>query len=207
VTYYENTKDFVLKLRDTLYSLAYTSSTSTLKIDDLINYIKENISEYNLIISKTHPDSSSKIIGCLNEHICISQQESLINLNLNNPMKIQTVFDFYDIVSRLEEENRITDIEDAIKNFDIMPAYENSITELNELGNKLIELDTKNITIYRINNLSIDAFYDELFYKAYKNYLLTIFEFYDVYQQFEILFKALLFLSKYSMYVENFASL
>lgn len=180
-------------LRTPAYSLAYTSKTSKVELSDLIIYIVENIPEYNSVIQYQVP-SSAKILGCIGTDLCMSTEQTIHKLGLDKGIHIDTVFDFCDIVSELEQEGNMQEIENVIKYFDVTTAYANAIEDLNQLINKLND-KSKNLYIFTFSNLS-DIMNPKV-YSDFRLYLQNIFEIYDTYQQIQVIMECLVTLSKY----------
>jgi hypothetical protein len=177
-----------------LFSLPYTSKTSGVKFKDLIGYIKRTVPEYDEVVS-SRVLRSSHILGCMGNTVCVSTEESIKDLGLTGEAKLHTVFDFQDVVSRLEgtpgsEET----IAHAMGNFDEIPAYESAILHMNDLINRLNYLQG-NLQIITIGD--VQTLNDTTFASLYKSYLTKVFEIYDIHQQLNTITNSLSFLSKY----------
>jgi hypothetical protein len=203
--FFNQSEDPVHFLKDNisnLYTLPLNQFTDNLKIKDLIEYIRVNIPQYNSIVFN-HVTDNSNILGCMNDQVCMSQEQSLKSLHLTEEVKIKTVYDFYDIISNLEFENRKEDINDAMKNFDEKTAYLDGIKELNELREELKIALSKVPYIVVLDNVNRNMLNDPKIIDNYENYLLNVFKIYDVLQQYEIINDAFMFLSKYYTFDVN----
>lgn len=189
----ENVITFVNAMYNNLYSLPYTSRTANIMFSDLISYIQNNIPEYQQVVT-TRVLRNSHILGCIGKNVCISTEETIKNLGLSSDVKINTVFDFYDIVSHLESKNDTVGISHAVNNFAETTAYESAISHMNDLINRLNDLQGS-IQVITIGDLQ--TLNNPTFVAMYKSYLAKVFEIYDIQQQLTVITNSLMFLSKY----------
>lgn len=189
----EDIPTFINNMYSNLFSLPYTSKTANVTLIDLIAYIRDVIPEYQEVVT-TRVLRNSFILGCMGKTVCISSEDTIKDLGLSSDTRISTVFDFYDIVSKLENLGDNEGISHSLGNFDVSPAYESAINHMNDLINRLnfLQRSLRIMTISDTVTLS-----DETFVKLYKSYLAKVFEIYDIHQQLGIVTDSLVFLSKY----------
>lgn len=179
-----NPKEFIRKGVQYLYSLPYSRKTVNITHDDFLDFIKNNIVEYHKIVSDIKPNDN--LIGCVAGNVCLNIKDSLLQLGINEPIKVKTVFDFYDVVSRLQNENRLEDAKDVIASFNakeaisnVLPQLELNVDMLDELYNGLTQIPI------------MSPFDDD-----YINYLDLILKIIDTIQQIEIVIKSINFIKE-----------
>ena len=182
---------------NTLFALPWTPKTKDISVDDLYVYIRNFIPEFNDIISETPPMTNSNILGCFNGNVCMSQEETLKSLNIDKTLTIDNIFDFYDIVSKLENEGKDAEIQDALNNFNYQKAYEDAIFELEDLKAQILDYAQQLNYIIKIEGMTLESLSNPEFINSYRIFLLNILASLDIYQHFDIIFKSVEFFLKY----------
>jgi hypothetical protein len=189
----ENMDYAVDRQRDFYYQLPDNEKTRKVGIPDLLAYIRSSVNEYSQVMSST--PKTQRILGCTGNDVCVTDEKSQTLLGYNTPMKIDNVFDFYDLVSRLEQEGRTSDIEEIYRLFEFEPAldkayqeYNNSVIKINEYFNKEI---IKGCSISDIHCDNIPNIYQE-----YKEFLIETAEINETFQQAGIIYDAIEFIAQ-----------
>ena len=192
----QDPEQLVTSTRNTLYALPYDEYTSTLSTIDLVDHIRRVIPEYSEVVFANIPESSSSILSCdIGDNICLSREQTLSVLGVNDPLTIKNVFDFYDVGTKVEKGGNMAEL---IPRVEQELAYSLAASQLSELVDKI-----RKSKLYYGNPWGIAGFdpvnilMDANFFEGYKNFVRQVFHVYDLFQQFDTLEKSILFFLKY----------
>ncbi len=177
------------------YSLPYNNKTKNITFDEFIKYIRNTIPEISQIIVSDKPNG--RIIGCNGTDICMSQNEIVETLNLNSPITVSTVYQFYDVISRLEAENRMDEIQNVISRFDQNIAINKAYTRYNSLISQIIR-NKKNIYPVRLEGIHLNMLLQSNeIYEQHMKYVITVIEIWDLFHTVLVLIDAIRYLYRW----------
>ena len=188
----ENMSEFLKKHRNGLFTLPLNSKTIKVTLVNLIEYIRL-IPETNKIV--TIKPFTAKILGCTGNEICVTDGKAVNILGYNTDKQINDVFDYYDLVSRFEQEGRLDDIDHVRSLFDVNVAIGKAYNEFNN--------DIENIDSYfyddryetvSIKNLNLNNIRGDI-YEEYKNYLIRTAEINETFRHVTLIYDAIKFVS------------
>jgi hypothetical protein len=191
--------------RKTYYYLPYTDLSASYGFLDLTKYIRENIPEANnFMVDAITQGEHVTILACSNND-CIDSAEFLSRIGLNADPSVSTVFDFYDLVSRKNQESDTLEVERIKREFDWKHAkrrgirdYNAAIDKLGALlrGGKYGDTSVSKLVITRLYTKdmpSIDILFATSALRSYKTYIFRIAEIYDTMQRANVLHQALIY--------------
>lgn len=184
------------KQRNLVYFLPYNAKTRGATLSHFLGFIRKNVPEFNSIVSNS--PQNSRVLGCTGNDVCLSEGKVLSLLGANDELHLNNIFDFYDLVSRLETEGRNEDVTHLIQDFDIDNALLEAYSRYNQI---LVEIDTyftnETLQTYsicglRCNNLTIPQIYT-----SYKTFLLDTSHVYELFQEATLIYDAIKFTVRY----------
>lgn len=192
----ENVQDALNQQIRFLYILPDNDKTRRVTLADFLSYIRKSVPEFSEIV--TSRPKYTRVLGCNGTDICVSEGQAIELLGYNSPLKMKDLFDFYDLVSRLEQEERFEDISEIISIFDINSSIKSAYNEYNASVDKVRSyfgdssyetLSICGLKCYNILNPDI------LF--AYKNFLIRTAEIKEEFQQVGLLYDSIKFAGRY----------
>jgi len=189
----ENMDQSVDFQRQFYYELPDNPRTQVAGIPDFLDYIRRNVPEYSQVMSAK--PRTQRILGCTGNDICVSDAQAEFLLGYDTPMKIDTVFDFFDFVSRFEEEGRESDIREVYAAFDLQHALESAYQEYNSAVS-IINSYFENRTVDGYSVCNIDCQQTPLIYEEYKAYLIRTAEVNEAFQQASLIYDGLEFVAQ-----------
>jgi hypothetical protein len=192
----DNLDEIIEKQINTMYFLPLIEYVDQFSIDDYIRYIRETCVETQNIIFPTPKSAGSRVLGCHVTDMCFTNNDSVYRkLGISEAIEINTIYDFYDIVSRLNDEGDTIEVSRIVEtfNFDNALNYANDkIGNMSDELNKHPVIDTLSITGLGFNDLI-----DEDLIKRYKASINKIIVLYNLSQDYAILANAIIFTSSY----------
>lgn len=197
----ESVQEIITNQAKTYYYLPYNDLTASLTFDDLTRYIR-NIFDTRAIISPIA--TGAPILGCQGNDICINSDDFLTQSGLESIPQARTVFDFYDLASRLTTEKRDNERKILKDGFNWKEAKGAAIGNYNYIVSKLSALldggtygDTTitPLTINRIYSTTqqLSNLFSSTTLQSYKNYIYRLAEIYETMQNASILHRALVY--------------
>lgn len=176
----ENFESALKKQVNTSYAMVYIPETSNLKLVNFLRYMRVNYPEMKQILVPDRPHNL-RTLGCDGTDICISSKSEVINvIGLNKPLEVKSIIHFYDLVSRLEQENRINDIDDVFSRFDIQKGLEDGYNRYNTLLTKILKYKQTTVPV-RIKGLRIRGLLlNTDLYKKHEEYVIRTMEIWDL---------------------------
>lgn len=179
-----------------LYFTPYTQKTQSVKLSTFINYIRKNIPEYALVMSRD--PKTSRVLGCTGNDICVTDEKSIDLIGYRSPMKLNNIYDFYDMAARLEDEGRLEDIEDLIQITNFEEAMNNGIKEYNSVFNKILDYyKNKDHISLSICSLECNDITNNTIYRKYKDFLIETAEIKEAFQRLGLIYDSLKYMGKY----------
>lgn len=169
--------------RALFYFLPYTATVKELNIFDLTKYIRRYIPEHNEIMSDQLIHS---MIGCNGPDVCITGAEAVSRMGISNNIEANTVFDFYDLSTRLIAENRMRDFESLRDSFDYTNTKRKAIHEYNNLAQTTRNI-AKTLIPIQMENLPIPNFFNSELLNVYRDYAIETASLFDHIQRMAIL--------------------
>ena len=183
----ERSVDVVKNQNKYYYELPYNSKTTSVTISDLINYIKENLDASKILFTK--PPPTLKIIGCEGNTTCMTSTEALMEAGIEKEIKASTIFDYYDLVSRLKQENRIPQANMVKQKFNYPVQIERGLRKYDDLL-RMITAKFENINIYTVTGQPLGNLLDPDYMKQYRQYVGKMVSFFDSLQEITLLYDA-----------------
>lgn len=187
----------------TYFYLPNSGEQTKLTHYDLTRYIRSNIATPFIL---THPNQYPTL-GC-SSMVCPSNSQAIQNIGMVGELKARTVFEFYDLVSNLQKNNKINEIEQIVDNFDYNKAMNVAFSEYDTLIRKINNYNKT--VIYRIYsaNYALNAakLLTEETYHQFRRYVSTILQAYEDFQNITILKDAMEYTAKYfndASFIEN----
>ena len=179
----EDPNTVIIEQRPLYYFLPYNDKVKELTILDLTGYIRRYIPESNMIMSDQllHP-----MIGCNGPDLCITNQEAITRMGIGDKMEVKTVFDFYDLSTRLTGENRTNEAESLKDSFDYREAKRMAIEDYNTLSQKTVGL-AKNLIPVEASGRPSSSFFDSDFLNTYRDFVIDTATLFDSVQRLAIL--------------------
>ena len=170
-----------------VYSLPYNNQTASIKLTDFLTYIRQRIPPS--IIVQEKPET--RILGCNGTDICMAKENVIETLELNQPIKVSSVFQFYDVVSRLKAENREDTIIDISTRFDFNQAMQQASIKFDQINARIANLKSNlyglNIETLRVSTLLNN---NEV-YQKHRQYVMNILEIWDLIHTLIVLIDAI----------------
>ena len=186
-----------------LFPVPLNQKTVSLKLEDYISYIRRNIPEYKLIMSDQ--PRTSRVLGCTGNDICVSSAGAIELLGYTSNKLVDNIFDFYDLVSRLEAEGRTGDIRQLLQTVDYNKCINEAVIEYNKESDKIIRYFQSNVNI-SVPSLSLMSergqidtkeFLNSNFMIMYKSFIIDTAEINESFQRLSLIYECILFLKKY----------
>ena len=179
-----------------LFMTPYNQKTISVKLNDYIGYIRTNIPQFNLIV--TSSPQTRHILGCTGNDICMSSNGVLKVLGFDSKKVIDNIFDFYDLVSRLEDEKRINDIDEILLTVNPDQLVSDGISKYNESIVKIQEyFQTDQRDVITLKGMDLNLLKIESVRTDYKNFLIETAEINEAFERLVLIYDCLIFLSKY----------
>lgn len=199
----EPVNDVIAKQEKTYYFLPFNEKTMSYGFFDLTAHIRNVMPEHCRFIV-TQP--VVKVLGCNGDDICIDTETFLREVGLEIAPQAETVFDFYDLVSR-KSVTSPSEVERIKRDFEVVwpHARRAAIREYNEHMSKLNILlrggtiddrtvdKFKILRLYTSKDTSVDIFFSPNVLNSYKNYIFRVSEMYDTMQTANVLSEALIY--------------
>nr|QBK90594.1 MAG: protein kinase [Pithovirus LCPAC104] len=172
------------------FFIKYNENLAKVVIFDFIKYIRSYI-PVPFITSKYPEDA--KIFGCPEtggEDLCFPEDDKNFyeRIGLTKNLYSDTIFEFYDLASRLKNQNKISELNKAKENFNYIEIIKNARNYLDLLYKEMRYLFLLNFVSIGFINIR-----NELQRKDYSNILYKIIYFYDLFQKTNIIIKAVEF--------------
>ena len=177
----ETAIDITEKQRNTLYYLPYNQKTASSTIDDLLSYIRQNFNLDELLVDTVPADV--QILGCEGQTVCLTERGVEAEAGISGPLRARTVFDFYDIMTRLKAENRTDDINKVAQSFNYQIAMQEAVEKYNGLLEELTTKDSRLGSISSIEQLPVQNLAEPDTLKKYKDFISKIADIFDTIQQ------------------------
>ena len=179
----ESADYIVANQAQTYYFLPFTTSTGNTSLFDLTKYIRDNIPVANQII-RSKP-GLERVIGCTGTDVCITSSDTVRKVGVSGPLTVDTVFEFYDLVTRLNQEGRSNDIEQVVKSFNYQSAIQIALSNYNKLVTETNEI-LANMNILSIKGLPVQNLFDIQLLDQYKASASKVAELYDHIQELSL---------------------
>lgn len=194
----DNFEDAINKQIKYVYSLPYNNITSNIKLTDFIKYIRQTIPEVSLIIVQQKPQT--RILGCNGTDICTTKEHVIESLNLNKPITISSVSQFYDIVSRLKYENRVDAIVDISSRFNFNQAIMQAFNKFDEINIRISDLK-RNLYGLNIETLRVSTLLNnKQVYQKHQEYVMSMLEIWDLIHTLLVLIDAIRYVYHWGVY-------
>ena len=177
----DTAQDIITKQRKTLYYLPYNEKTASSTIDELLSYIRQNFNLDELLVDTVPADV--QVLGCEGQTVCLTERAVEAETGITGPLRARTVFDFFDIITRLQAEGRTTDINEVAKTFNYQVAIQEAVEKYNKLLEELTTKDNKLGSIISIEQLPLPNLAEPDFFKQYKDFIVKIADIFDTIQQ------------------------
>lgn len=171
----ESAYNIVRKQAVIYYYLPWMDKVKDKKIKELIDYIRYNIPTNFLHISP----ENKRVLGCQGTDLCLPYQQIIRNLGLTQKIRVTTIFDFYDVVTRLVKEARMTEIQDIVDNFNYYDHINEPITRFNQLAGEIRMYPR----IVRLRRLSVSQILTPDMLQQYQKFLIGLAKVYDQSQE------------------------
>ena len=178
------------------YMTPYNEKTISYNLTHFLSFIRNNVPEYGLIMSPS--PRTKRILGCTGTDICMSDDQIINILGFNSNKVIENIFDFYDIVSRLESEGRVDHIEELLGIVNPTELLKHGIDEYNKEVIKIqdyFKVGTHTVITIQGQNPSILRV--EPFRSNYKKFLIETAEINEAFQRLFLIYDCIVFLGKY----------
>ncbi len=164
----------------TSYAMAYVPETANIKLADYLRYMRTVYPEMKQLLVPDRPHNI-RTLGCDGTDICIPSVSDTVNvIGLDQPMEVKSIIHFYDLISRLEQENRLNDIEDIFKRFDVQVGIDDGYNRYNTLFGKILKLKLSTVPV-RIKNLRARGLLlNTDLYKKHEQYVIRMMEIWDL---------------------------
>ena len=194
----ETAEDILIKQSEFYYFVPYNQNSKNYELFDLTKYIRRYIPEANKIISK---EPAEEIIGCDGTNVCISGNEATSIMGIDGEIGVSTIFDFYDLASRFQDEKRSADFETIKSTFEydknLKPALEDIETHILKYEKRRREIGTP-VIVY---GKTLNWFFNEINISRYKQYVVNLIGAYDELQNAAIMKDAIHYTS--NIYDDN----
>jgi len=179
----EDPQTVIKEQRGLYYFLPYTQTVKGLSIFDLTKYIRRYIPEHNDIMSDLPKYS---MIGCNGPDVCITGADAVSRIGIGNNIEANTVFDFYDLSTRLIAGGRLSDFESLKSSFDYPNTKEQAILEYNNLTQSMWDA-RKSLVPVRMMNISLPYFFETKWLEIYRDYAIGTAALFDKIQRTALL--------------------
>ena len=171
------------------YFLPFITATSNISIFDLTKYIRKTLLVTEQII-RAKP-GTERVIGCTGTDICITGNDTVRRVGTSGKLTVDTVFEFYDLVTRLNQEGRTEDIKQLLKDFNYKFVIQEGLTEYNLLINETNQILTgagnmNLINVLSIRGLPVQNLFDLNLLTQYKAAVTKVADLYDHIQQLSL---------------------
>lgn len=190
----ESADQIVEQQAQTYYFLPYSEATGSKTMFDLTRYIRENIPIADQIV-RAQP-GTERLIGCAGTDVCITGQETVRRVGAVDPMTVDTVFEFYDLVTRLSEEGRSEDVQQVVKSFNYNDILPKTIREYNVMVEELNRI-VGSMNIISIKGLPVDNLFDAALLAQYKESAAKVADLYDHIQDLSLHKDAIKYVSQF----------
>lgn len=167
------------------FFLPYSERAAKLTNYDLIKYIRSVLPSYTVNIISMTP--VGKVLACDSSVIgrsCLNSSEVKKLMGLNG-LYADSVFEFYDLVSRLTTENKLKELYNVIEDF--RPHYIEvtnvAIEHFNTILNEIRRMLHSELVIPTIAYTSLENLFDPKFLNDYKAYIYNLAKLYDNVQE------------------------
>ena len=174
------------------FPLPINKMTESLTLDDYISYIRNVYPQINKFIS-SKKTGNVRILGCNGTDVCVTNSEIKADVGLNKKLQVSTVFHFYDLVSRLEEENRYEAIDDVMSRFDASDAISSALDEYNDLSDKIMD-EIKNLKTVDIGNTRLyDLLINVKLFNSVYEFTIDVMKILDMKTQLFLLYDSIMY--------------
>lgn len=180
---------------NTYYFLPYVDRVHSLTIYDLTRYIREVLDTSSFLLSD-NSTTGQRILGCNGTDFCLTGEEFLVRIGATRPLEVETVFEFYDLVSRLESEKRTFDIDQILMNLDYEKIRDQG---LEQYDTRVIEGNSylTNFNLVKIFMVPLNELFNPQTLKMYSEYVWKVAKVYDIYQELILYSEALQYMAGY----------
>jgi hypothetical protein len=162
----ENPITVVNEQRELYYFMPFTPTVEGLGIFDLTKYIRRYIPEHNDIMSDL---PKYPIIGCDGLDVCITGADAVSRIGIGNNIEANTVFDFYDLSTRLIARGNLSDFESLKSSFDYTNIMKQAILEYDNLVQSMKD-EHKSLVTARMKNIPLPYFFKINWLEPYRDY-------------------------------------
>ena len=163
------------------YYLPYTDATKSISLLTLTDYIRKRLP--NEVGISVRPNFD--LLNC-DSNSCINSIETQLLMGVTSTYA-DTVFEFYDLTTRLLDENKITKFLSVKNQFrsKFVTAMANAITYFNNLATEIetILSNTQRMTVISISGIPISSLFDQQLLNNYKSYVINLAKLYDKTQE------------------------
>lgn len=172
-----------------VYSLPYNNQTASIKLTDFLTYIRQTIPEASSIVVQEKPNK--RILGCNGTDVCTTKEHVVETLELNQPITVSSVLQFYDVVSRLNAENRLDAITDISTRFDFNQALQQAFVKFDQINARIANL-RKNLFGLNIETLRVFTLLNNKeVYQKHQQYVMSVLEIWDLIHTLIVLIDAI----------------
>ena len=173
----------------TYFYLPWTESTGRIGFPDLISYIRSN---FDLPFLTSNPNGY--ILGCNGTDICLTNRQTISELNMIPPLQADSIFEFYDLVTRLTSERRYQDIQTVLSRFNYNQAIDTQLRQFETLSNSIFS-QINSINVYTLTNLPLNLLFNPQFFSQYRSYYYKLTQLYDDIQDYQLMYESILYTS------------
>jgi len=199
----ETAVNIVAKQAHSYYFLPLTHATADGTIDQLISFIRNTIQID--FLKEDRP--SENILGCSGNDVCITNQQTMTTMGLlGTSLAAKTIFDFYDLATRLqnrfknqapsEQINTRKEWEQLIRGFDYSTIINKAIIEYNQIITETSKALNDTINILTIDDLSLDSIMTKQVLLQYKWFVSKVANLFDHMQRLKVNKDAIIYTSK-----------
>jgi hypothetical protein len=197
--FFNTTEDLNLALNQQskyYFMTPLNDKTKEIGLDHYLGYIRKNIPEFNLIVHSSA--LTERVIGCNGTDICLSEGEVIQRLIFSSDKHIDNIFDFYDIVSRLETEARLEDINQLLSTIIPEELVQPGIDEYYKEVENIKTLISRGISPgIIIQGIDPNFLLDDKIRSDYINHILDVGALNESIQRIDLLHDSLIFVNKY----------
>lgn len=172
----EKAIDIIREQSKYYYFIPYNRAIKKYNLLSLTQYIRRHVPEANDILS-SRPLGS--IIGCDGTNICITGDEATSMMGIGKWIEANTIFDFYDLVSRLTEEKREDDIKSVVESFDYKGKKDLATEQMSVIREDLLNIKKQMGDKIIMSELDLDFLLSPQTIESCKEYVTLLIKAYD----------------------------
>ena len=191
--FFNKQEDILEAVRDQskyYYYLPYIKGVSDVGIFNLTRYIRSKIN-VNFITPVTK--GNDKLLSCNSINGCMLYNTTLRKFGFSNSITATSVFEFYDIVSRLKLQGRLDDVLSVRESFDVDKGVEDAF----KLIDSIMERNGFKLTnIYTIRKQSLNILQDKGLLMRYRSFAEGVVSLYDSILEIKTIIESIEFVSR-----------